>query len=137
MSVPVDLSLSLLPKRPSSPAAELASRVRMVLETRPGRIPWMPDFGCDLSGLVGAVAEQSRLSEVRLRIASSLRRWVPGVRITTCEVRLVDVSAAIRDSRVPIAELALGSAGLSARLEVHLVIETESGPVDIEADLSP
>ena len=138
MSAPVDLALRLLPPvRPASAARQLASRVRLVLETTPGQLPYLPELGCDLQGLLGSTAAEPRLAEVKLRITGALQRWVPGLRLRSCEVRLVTGGGGGRRERgrTPLAESALTSAGTSARLEVHVVVETDDGPIEIETEL--
>jgi phage baseplate assembly protein W len=137
VSAPIDLALRLLPPaRKPSAAGELAARVRLVLETAPGKLPYLPELGCDLEGLVGATGGAPRLAEVQQRITGALHRWVPGVRVRSCEVRQVPLAAA-RAARgaTPVAEAALASAGISARLEVHVVVETAEGPIEIETEL--
>lgn len=138
MRAPVDLALRLVPPlRAPSAASELASRVRLVLETRPGQLPYLPEFGCDLEGLLGATASEPRLAEVKLRIVGALQRFVPGVRVRSCEVRSTPIGRAGASWRdhAPIAEVALASAGISSRLEVHVVVETDDGPIEIETEL--
>jgi phage baseplate assembly protein W len=112
----------------------LADRIRLVLETQPGSVPWEPSFGCDLTGLVGGSASTTRTSEVRTRVTSAIQRWLPAVRISSCTVELIETRAhRQRTAGVPIAEAALASAGVSVVLEVRIDVETESGPVHFEA----
>lgn len=139
MATPIDLSLSLVRRPRVSAATDLAARMRLVLETQPGRMPYEPTFGCDLDGLAGQSASQTRVSEVRMRIHSALRRFLPEVTVTSCKVQLVEHerSGSIADPSVPLAERALASAGLTAALEVRIVVETEDGPLSLEAQLTP
>lgn len=121
-----------------SPQERLADRIRLVLETQPGTVPWAPSFGCDLRGLVGGTADGTRTSEVRTRITSALQRWLPGIRVQRCDVRHVETRAHRGYTPgVPLAEAALASAGISTVLEVRIDVETESGPVHFEALLQP
>jgi phage baseplate assembly protein W len=139
MAAPVDLSLSLVSRARPSPAEDLAQRVRLVLETQPGRVPWEPTFGCDLEGLVGNTAAQTRIAEARMRITGALRRFLPDASMVSCKVELVERSApgSASDPSVPLAERALASPGLTATLEVRIVVETDDGPVALEAQLTP
>ncbi len=134
MTVPFDLSLSLRPPSPRSHAEELADRVRMILETERGRLPYAPQFGCELSGLVGSEASKKRLSEIRMRINSALRRWMPDGHVTSCKVAMV--SATSQAPGGPVAERALASQGLARVLEVRVVVESDGVPLEIEARLS-
>ncbi len=134
-------ALPLGQRRPYlTPEEALAARIRMVLETRPGRIPWRPDFGCDLASLVGRPATVQRLNEARWRIEQALRRWVPDAEILRCNVRVSSENqpAGYRRSRaVPLAEASLMSLGSQAVLEVELDVKTELGAVSVQAVLEP
>ena len=114
-----------------------AERVRMVLETQPGTLPWRPDFGCDLAGLIGQPATSGRLGEVRWRVEQAVRRWVPGVKVARCHVEtasLIDPPPD-RPAGVPLAEAALMSLGSQVSLEVSLDLETPQGPLLLTAQL--
>ena len=134
-------ALPLGERRPYLPPEEaLAVRIQTVLETRPGRVPWRPEFGCDLASLVGQPATAQRLNEARWRIEEALRRWVPEAEVTRCRVRAVTegVSANYRDVRnVPLAESALMSLGGQAILQVELDVKTDLGAVAVQAVLEP
>ncbi len=120
--------------------AALVWQVRMVLETRPGQLPWRPEFGCDLDGLAGKPATDAHLRQARLRIESALSRWVPGVRILQLRVGLRSAvgAGALHDRRqVPVAEAALLRLGTQAELAVDLVLAGPDGRVDLTALLSP
>ena len=133
-----DIALPLGTRSQISFEHRLAQRIQMVLETQPGTLPFSPGFGCDLNGLVGGTAAQSRLSEARMRITAALSRWVPGVQLKTCEVKLVDtVNVRGRHPSVPIAEAALASHALSSVLEVRIVVETEAGELEMTAVMNP
>lgn len=138
MSHPFDLSLSLLGGPSRSGAEALADRVRMVLDTRPGRIPFMPEFGCDLGALVGGAATEARLTEARLRVQSALSRWIPDAPVAKCEVRISEVTGANdADPWVPVAEKAMASGGVAVTLEIHLVLQTPEGLVALDAQINP
>lgn len=133
-----DTSLTLSAVRSLTPTQVLAERVRMVLETRPGRLPYQPEFGCDLEPLAGGTSAQPRLAETRLRIQTALARWIPDVTIVSCKVELIDLEGAQPgDATIPLAERMLTSKGVSAVLQVRIVLETPEGPVSLEAQLTP
>lgn len=120
--------------------AGFAERIRVILETRPGMLPWRPDFGCDLDRLVGQPATPQRINEARWRVEQAIRRWLPEVKLNQCVVSLVRVhegSGAVRFRDVPIAEAALLSLGTQAALEIHLDVETPEGPLSVQATLEP
>ncbi len=117
-----------------------AERIRMILETRPGTLPWRPDFGCDLDDLIGQPATTQRIGEARWRVENALRRWLPDVKVLNCQVQLARVEGGGEDIRrrdVPIAESALLALGLQAALEVLLDVETPSGPLSLQALIEP
>lgn len=117
-----------------------AERIRMILETRPGALPWRPDFGCNLDDLVGQPATPQRVGEARWRVEHALRRWLPEVKIARCTVQVTRVesgSEAMRQQGVPIAESALLAFGTQAALEVLLDVETPTGPLSLSAVVQP
>ena len=103
-------------------------------------MPWRPDFGCNLSTLVGQPATPQRLNEARWRVEESLRRWIPEVEVTHCQVNVVPLTtgAGIRDRRdLPLAETALLSLGTQAALEVLIDVETSAGVLAVQAVIEP
>lgn len=115
----------------------LAVRVRMVLETTPGTLPWRPEFGCNLSELVGYPATGQLLSQARFRIEASLRRWIPDATIDKVEISVVPHAAGPGTSHrgVPIAEAALLTLGVQADLHVDIELTGPDGPVALSATL--
>lgn len=115
----------------------VATRVRLVLETPLGALPWRPDFGCDLAGLVGQPATAARLNEVRWRVEQAVRRWVPTVKVARCRVETLSLlePGSERPAGVPLAELALMSLGTQVAVEVNLDLETPQGPLHLSAQL--
>lgn len=141
MPVLLHPSLLLGPRKPRVSEDEtIAERIRLVLETRPGTLPWRPDFGCDLGPLVGQPANSQRLNEARWKVEQALRRWLPELELTRCEVNVVfaDVGPGrVRYLEVPLAESALLSLGTQAGLEIVLDVETPSGPLAVQAVVDP
>ena len=134
------------PRLRVSAADALAARVRLVLETRPGDLPWSPEFGCALGEFVGKPVTRDRLSEVSNTVATALRRckWcaarrMRGPMVSRCEVRLLtDLGAGPGDAvTLPLAERALVPFSLSATLEVDLELQTAEGLLTMQAILSP
>lgn len=101
-------------------------RLRMVLETRPGQLPWRPDFGCDLGPLLGQACTPQRIAEARWRIESALRRWLPDLELVSCRVRCVTQSENARPSPSP--ESGLLGLGTQVGLVVDMALR-EGGAV--------
>lgn len=117
-----------------------AERIRMILETRPGTLPWRPDFGCALDDLIGQPATPQRLGEARWRVENALRKWLPDIKVLSCQVQLARIEGGNQDVRqrgVPLAESALLALGMQAALEVLLDVETPSGPLSLQALIEP
>jgi phage baseplate assembly protein W len=129
------------PAVPLGPAAlsrrdDIATRVRMVLGTRPGQLPWRPEFGCDLDRFVGQALTNSRLEELAEAVRAAVSRHMPEVDVVDCGVRVETRWGAPSDNErrsVPIGEAALVRFGVQASLQIELQLETESGPVAIQA----
>jgi phage baseplate assembly protein W len=64
----------------------LAYRVRQLLSTKPGDLPWLPDYGLDLRALVGEGATGVTLDLAKSRITQAINRWLPGVTVQACDV---------------------------------------------------
>ena len=117
---------------------ELLERVRLVLETRPGQLPWRPEFGCDLESLVGQPATSGRLTEVRWRVERALARWLPDVNVERCVVRAIPHdSPGLVAATTPVAESALLGLGTQADLEVSLELTGPQGALTVQAQLTP
>ncbi|MFT4976222.1 MAG: phage baseplate assembly protein W [Myxococcota bacterium] len=134
-------SLALGAHKPyMSPEEGLVTRIQIVMETRPQQLPWNPEFGCDLSSLLGHAATPQRINEARFRIEGAVRKWLPGMELKDCRVNAVTnlgTVGAHRERQIPIAESALVALGTEARLEVELDIETEAGIMSVEAAIEP
>lgn len=134
-------SLTLGAHRPyMKPDEAVINRIRIVLETRPGRLPWDPEFGCDLGSLLGRPATPARVSEARWRVEGAVRKWLPGMELKDARVNPVTnlgTVSAHRERQIPTAESALVALGTEARLEIELDIETEAGMMSVEAAVEP
>lgn len=114
----------------------VADRVRLVLETRPGRIPWRPEFGCDLDPVVGKALTIERVGEVKIRVQAALNRFLPDLIISRLEVRVrTDLGADMRSRRLPIAEASLVPFGANAMLDIELELQTPTGPVRLQMEV--
>jgi len=119
-----------------APPTSVADRVRLVLETRPGRIPWHPEFGCDLDPVVGRALTIERVGEVRMRIQNALNRFLPDLLVTRLDVRVqTDLGADMRSRRLPIAEASLVPFGANAMLDIELELQTPAGPVRLQLEV--
>jgi hypothetical protein len=137
MHTRVDLALSLLRPEPSKLDA-LVDRVRILLETKPGSLPYAKRLGCDLDSLSHGAVTPSRLAETQARIDGVLARGLPDGALGGTEVRVIDVAAGTAaGGPVPFAERALASNGARATLAVRVQLNTESGPVTLDANLAP
>ena len=134
-------SLTLGTRKPYMNGPEgLVERIQIVLDTRPGQLPWAPEFGCDLTLFLGEAATPQRINEARWKLESSMRKWLPGVDVQDIRVNVrtdIGTVAAHRERQIPTAESALVALGTEAKLEVELDIETEAGMMSIEASVEP
>jgi phage baseplate assembly protein W len=119
---------------------DVAARIRMILETRPGDIPWRAEFGCDLASIAGQPASASNVSDARQRVEAALVQWLPDVEIRRVGVRVVPNggrSDNLRHPLVPLAETALLSLGSQARLEVQVEVAVAGGALTVRAPVNP
>ena len=118
---------------------ESIARIDMILKTRPGQLPWSPDFGCDLTDLIGESATEERVSATKDQVELSLRNWLPSANVLDCEVHLVTGEGQLvqtyRESNIPIAESALVALGTDAKLELRLDIEVEDEVIELGSEL--
>jgi len=136
----IDLAVPLGPRRSSiSPLQQIADRVQMVLDTRPGQLPWRDDFGCDLGATVGESITDASLAVIRWRILEAINRWVPEVKVVEINLDLVrdeGMGVDSADRRIPIAEAALVRFGVQSSIQVRLDLETNEGPLMLQASMS-
>jgi len=117
----------------------MLKRVALVLETRPGTIPWRPKFGCDLASLVGVPATEDLVREARDRVIAAVKEWVPQVKIVSCEVGVVPIAGrgATAARTTPVAESALLGLGVDAALELDLELQGPDGRLNMTASVVP
>ena len=119
-----------------TPEEALSVKIRMILETRPGQLPWRPEFGCDLRGLIGRQANDETLVKARYAVQTALSRWLPGVDVKSVDVAL-DRSGLnpeeFRRPEIPIGERALVGSGPLAAVRIDVELETPDGLMSISA----
>ena len=114
------------------------ARIRSILETRPGTVPWRPEFGVDLASLVGSALTRSQLDKVRAAVQAALERWAPDIEVLGCEVHAVTAFGAGpggTDRTIPLAEGALVRLGTQASLRVDLSLRTDEGELNLSATI--
>jgi phage baseplate assembly protein W len=118
--------------------AWLAQRLRIVLETPRGSLPWRPDFGCDLGRFVAQALTPSRLEAVKREVEGSLRREFSDVRVVDVDVQALTTHGLGqgRNRRMlPIAERSLVQLGTHCTLQVGITIEFNGRAVFFEVQL--
>lgn len=138
MAIVFDPTIPLGKPRPwlTAEAANIA-RLRTILETRPGEVPWRPDFGCDLHDVVGANATPQVVNDVRWRIRSAIKKWMPDVEVLQVHVTVVSAGGSVSGRNVPIGESALMSLGVQAALHVDVEVQGEDGVYAVSATVDP
>ena len=114
------------------------SRLDMVMHTRAGDLPWRPEFGCDVTGLVGEPATPDRISDTRAAVSTAIQQWLPEVIVNNCDVQLVTTEGSASSHRevgIPVAESALVAMGTEARLELKIDLEVEDELIEIGTEL--
>ena len=128
---PVDLGLSLVGAPPSE-LDVLVGRARLILETRPGRMPWSPRLGVDLDDLAQGAASPGQIARTRAAIEDALREGLPEGALQDVELLITRVEAATAaGGQVPFAERALASAGARATLEVRVRLRCQGATVTL------
>jgi len=116
----------------------LIERLRMVLETRPGQLPWNPEFGCELDDLLGEPLTVLAIDRARGRIEAAIQRWLPEVRVLETHLRVIndyDLGGGGHPRSLPIAEAAMVPFGVGGTLHVTLNVQTELGPASLRLTL--
>ena len=136
-----DVAVPLGPRKESGRSLEdIAQRVHMVLDTRPGQLPWRKDFGCDLEATTGESVTEARLSNIRWQIEQTIMRWIPEVNLVKrVEIDLVrdeGMGIDVADRRIPLAEAAMVRFGVQCSLQVRIDLETKEGPLSLQAHVA-
>lgn len=127
-----------VPRATQSGAEALETRLRLVLETRPGRLPWRPTFGCDLASLQGEPATPANLSRASFVVEQALQRWLPEVKVLRCAVQSAPLPTLhAREPSTPAGEGALLSLGVHAELRVELDLASPLGALHVSTALLP
>jgi len=132
-------SLTLGSRKPFQDATQTAlTRIDIILNTRPGDLPWNSEFGCDVTDLVGESATPARVESTKGEVERALGKWLPNAKLHSCDVQLVSGLTGVvshRESNIPTAESALASAGTDARLELKLDIEVEDQMIELGSEI--
>ncbi len=104
----------------------LAFRVEQLLSTKPGDIPWMPDYGLDLEALVGEGATGFTLQLAKSRITQAINKHLPDVTVQSCDVTTQPRETPGFRPSGPI-ERSLVPLGAQATLVVNLSLSAEAG----------
>lgn len=107
----------------------LEERLRMVVETAPGTMPWRPRYGLSLADLAGESLTVPRLATARWRVLRALGEAFPEGRVLRCDLHVVRVdSRSGTDRTLPAAERALVALGSAAHVEIDVAIELPGHP---------
>ena len=139
MKLGIGTALPLGRRRPLSADRSTAERIRMVLETRPGTLPFRPEFGCALDDVVGEMATKDNVRKAKQAVSDALSRWLPDLEVVDVTVRVVPTGVRYEDLRypeVPTAERALLSLGTQADLEIAIEIRTQGVGTVVRTSLS-
>lgn len=118
----------------------LATRVRMVLETRPGQMPWRPTFGCDLARFVGRSATGTLLNDASSTVRNALETWLPDVKVEAVNVKIVPAAlgpGGLRHRTVPVAESSILTLGVQCSLHLSVDLIGPDGPTTLTATVEP
>lgn len=134
----LDPALRLGVGNPRREAGEFwADRIRSVLLTRPGTLPWRPQYGFDIEWLLGQPLNTVNVTLLRMRLRSTLARWLPDLKVNELKIAVhSDHRALVQSDRyVPPAEAALLPYGSGGRVEILLDVTTPSGPLEFGMNL--
>lgn len=90
------------------------SAIMQVLGTRPGELPWRPDFGIDLEYYRQKNATGTLSREVAEDVSSALQTWEPRIEIASCQVS------------IEAAEPGLGAPRNVIRIKVSWLVRTDA-----------
>lgn len=126
-------------RRSLSGAKELELRLRVLLETRPGDLPHLPDFGLDVDHVIGHAGAQEVLDDFEWRVRQAVARWLPRVEILHADVSLEPpgrvFERALGGTPEERAERQLLTAGSTSRVLLRLVARTDQGVLHLQLPL--
>lgn len=128
-------SLTLGARKPFLSQRESSlARLDMILQTRQGDVPWNPNFGCDVTGLIGEPATRDKINETKAIVQNTIQRWLPDATVNECQVQLVSLGGyanTYRDVTIPVAESALVAMGTEAGLELKIDLEFDEEILEV------
>jgi len=127
------------PARTLTPGQAWAERLRILLSTRPGTMPWRRGFGVDVDWLLGQPLTGTNLNLLKWRVRAAITDWLPQLEVRNLTVRVVSDhmrARGMRDRTIPIAESALLPYGAGGRVEIQLDVVSPEGPIDFGMTLS-
>lgn len=72
-----------------------ADKVRQVIATEPGELPWRTSFGAGMEGLLHRRNDVTTSTLARIRAESALAKWVPDARVRAVTASRSDTSLAL------------------------------------------
>lgn len=73
--------------------ALVRSCITQILGTKPGELPWRPDFGIDLEYYRQKNASNALGQEIAAQVVSALQDWEPRVEVSRCLISMDSSSA--------------------------------------------
>lgn len=131
-----ELGLGLGVRGLAGPDEALAQRIQLVLATRPGDLPWKPEFGTDLAQLVGNPVSGWVSATAQRAVREALGRWVPEAGLQSVEVH-TQLKPTPGFRPIGPIERALIPAGMQATIVIDLVIQTNEGPAAMTLEVEP
>ena len=132
-------SLTLGARKPKvSNAESTLARVKMVLHTVKGDVPWRPYLGCDISTLIGEAATPERINIIKKAVVRALEDWVPHAEVRGCTIQLINESSLVshhREPGIPTAESALVAMGTQVKLEMKIDLNVEGEPIEVGTEV--
>ena len=87
LKLPVKIETASQPERCEARAEHVRQSLRMILSTRQGTRPLLPEFGCRIHELLFRPATRACLAQMEFFIEQALRRWEPRIELSGVSVR--------------------------------------------------